>query len=171
MLIFFPHLLSRSIIVVLSFSLLACGEDAFVDNDGPDDPEMAPKISRNGATISHTDNRRGSNCMTCHYEDNNRYVYTIAGTVYQTADSTLIYPNATIKFYSEPDGNGIYYGSVAGDANGNFYTTEPLPFSTAAYPVVEGTNGEIPKSMGNFVMGGACNSCHGANVAHIYVIG
>lgn len=125
--------------------------------------------SQHGETLSHTDERRGRNCMDCHYAGNNSYIYTVAGSVYQLDDFNTIYPDATINFYSGPNGTGILVGSMEVDANGNFYTTESMDFSTGVYPVIEGTQGEPPLYMGNFITHGECNSCHGPNTLPLYM--
>ena len=119
-------------------------------------------ISEHGTTISHpvTDERHGQNCMECHSEGNHEYVYTIAGSVYQLDDLTISYPDATIKFYSEAEGAGVLLATLEVDANGNFYTTENIDISGGAYPVIEGTQGEPPIAMDNFITHGQCNFCH-----------
>jgi hypothetical protein len=106
--------------------------------------------------------------MDCHYDGNNPYVYTVAGTVYQLNDFNSIYPDATINFYSGPNGTGTLVGTMEVDANGNFYTTQAMDFSTGVYPVIEGTAGEPLIYMGNFITHGECNSCHGNSTLPIY---
>ena len=163
-----------SILLVL-FS--GCGGDDSFTGDGYDGgetnngglPAAQQKVSRNGITISHTDDRQGRNCMDCHYQGNNPYVYSVAGTVYQLDDFTTTYADATIKFYSEAGGGGIVFATIEVDANGNFYTTEPMDFSAGAYPVIEGTAGESPIYMGNFITHGECNSCHGSTTLPLYM--
>ena len=146
------------------------GDDAFTGGDtGGGGPSPAGDIvSENGSTRSHTDDRRGRNCMDCHYSGNNPYVYTVAGSVYQLNDLNTIYPDATISFYSGPNGTGTLIGSLEVDANGNFYTTEPMDFSAGVYPAIDGTAGEPPIYMGNFITHGECNSCHGSTTLPIY---
>ncbi|WP_455375374.1 hypothetical protein [Kaarinaea lacus] len=169
--------------ILFSFLLLlltGCGgSDTFTgDNNTGDNndvggtnniPVLQTRISQHNTTISHTDTRRGRNCMECHYEGNNSIVYTIAGTVYQLDDFTAVYPNATVKFYSGVNGGGALLATLEVDANGNFYTTEPMELTTGVYPMIEGTAGETPLHMGNFITHGQCNSCHGNSTLPIYM--
>ncbi|MGD8567852.1 MAG: hypothetical protein PVJ39_07175 [Gammaproteobacteria bacterium] len=147
------------------------GGDAFTGGGDPGSggSPSGDIASQNGATLSHTDDRRGRNCMECHYTGNNPYVYSVAGTVYQLNDFNTVYPDATINFYSGPNGTGTLVGTMEVDANGNFYTTDTMDFSTGVYPAIEGTAGEPPIYMGNFITHGECNSCHGNSTLPIYV--
>ncbi len=159
----------RVLLSVLLVVLAGCGGGGD-DNGGGNAPaETQEKISLNGLTISHTDQRRGQNCMECHFAGNNPIVYTVAGTVYQLNNFTALYPNALIKFYSGPNGAGLLLGEIEVDANGNFYTTESMEFSSGVYPAIEGAAGETPIYMGNFITHGECNSCHGASTLPIYM--
>ena len=170
--------LAGVLFLILVFQISGCSsEDAFTgggyDNEDNLNTVEAPiareKISQNGSTISHTDNRRGRNCMDCHFEGNNPYIYTVAGTVYQLDDLNAVYPDATIKLYSDANGAGTLLATIEVDSNGNFYTTQPMDFSGGVYPVVEGNAGEPPIYMGNFVTTGRCNSCHGTTTLPIYL--
>lgn len=162
------------LLVILCSLLTGCGGgDAFTGNEdnggGMNNvPALETRISQHNTTISHTDDRRGRNCMDCHYEGNHSIVFTAAGTVYQLDDLTAYYANATINFYSEPDGAGVLLYQIEVDANGNFYTTEPMTLNTGVYPLIEGAAGEPPISMGNFITHGECNSCHGSTTSPIY---
>jgi len=136
------------------------GGNGDVVQDPSPPPPSGIMISSHGATNSHTDDRRGQNCMGCHYTGNNPYVYSVAGTVYHLNDFNSVYPDATINFYSGPNATGVLLASVEVDANGNFYTTEPVDLSSGAYPAIVGTQGEPAVYMGNFITHGQCNSCH-----------
>jgi len=159
---------------ILLIVLSGCGGDTAFTGDTNEGngtnntPVLQTRISQHGSTISHTDERRGRNCMDCHYEGNHSIVYSVAGTVYQLNNFNAVYPNATIKFYSDENGGGQLLGQLEVDANGNFYTTEPMDFRTGVYPVIEGTQGETPIAMGNFITHGECNSCHGNSTLPIY---
>jgi len=165
--------------IVLAIILVGCGggDSGYTPgggNDGGSDIDRGggnieqQKISEHGATESHTDSRAAQNCMNCHYEGNNPYVYQVAGTVYQLDNLTLTYPNATIYFYSGPNGTGTEVGSIEVDANGNFYTTESFDFSLGVYPAIVGSQGEPPIYMSNFITHGECNTCHGTRTSPIY---
>lgn len=116
--------------------------------------------SRHGATNSHSDERRGQDCTSCHYQGNNAYVYSLAGSVYQQNDPTAYFPNATIKFYSEADGNGQLLASLEVDANGNFYSTDAIDLSNGVYPMISGGGLQAPLSMPSSTTSGGCNACH-----------
>lgn len=166
------HGIFYSIWVLLLF---ACSEgDTYVsdgnnNNDGDPPPIVQQKVSTHESTESHTDDRRGNNCMDCHYTGNNPYVYQLAGTVYQLDDLTNPYPGATIYFYTGPNGSGTQVGSIEVDTNGNFYSTDTIDFSTGLYPAIVGAQGEGPIYMSNFITHGECNSCHGSNTSPVYI--
>ncbi len=168
------------IVITAALALVGCGggdSGSTLDGGGNNiDPDIDPgggttelqKISAHGDTESHTDERSGQNCMNCHYQGNNPYVYQVAGTVYQLDNLTTPYPNATIYFYTGPNGTGTLAGSMEVDANGNFYTTEPVDFSLGVYPAVVGSQGEPAIYMSNFITLGECNTCHGTKTSPIY---
>jgi hypothetical protein len=118
------------------------------------------KISQHGTTNSHTDERRGQNCMDCHNEGNNEYVYSIAGTVYQQDDPGSYYPNSTVYLYTKPEAKGELVLTIEVDNNGNFYTTEFIDLSVGLYPTVIGNASDDPLHMPVSTTNGACNSCH-----------
>lgn len=155
-------------ILCLVIILSACSDEdpAATTNDGP---VTRVKISANGGTESHTDSRRGRNCMDCHYSGNNPYVYQLAGTVYQNGDNTIPYPNATVNIRTGPGPTDDLVVSIEVDANGNFFTTQTFDLSGGVYASVEGNAGETPMHMGNFITHGQCNRCHGSTTAPITV--
>ena len=167
-----------SIVIIVSLILVGCGggDSGYTPSGGNNNDTIdpgggiteQPKISSYGATESHTDGRVGQNCMNCHYEGNNPYVYQVAGTVYQLDNLTIPYPNATIYFYTGPNGSGTEVASIEVDANGNFYTTESVDFSLGVYPAIVGSQGESPIYMSNFITHGECNTCHGTRTSPIY---
>jgi hypothetical protein len=117
-------------------------------------------VSQHGTTNSHTDERRGQDCLQCHVAGNNEYVYTVAGTVYQLEDPTSVYPNATIEFFTRPEGRGDLVLTLEVDQNGNFYTTQPIDFGEGLFPAVSGNANEDPRYMPNGTTSGGCNGCH-----------
>jgi len=83
--------MSTVISLMITFVILSC----------EDENENATKISTYNDDESH---KAGHNCMSCHTPGGEgEGWFEVAGTVY---DSTLIdtYPNATVKFYSGPNG-------------------------------------------------------------------
>lgn len=123
------------------------------ENDGTE-----TKISSHGSTESHN---AGQNCMTCHKSGGEgEGWFNLAGTVYQNS-LTSIYPNATVRLYTGPDGTGTLKYTMQVDNYGNFYTTENIDFSTDLYPSVTGNS--TPKYMNSKITTGQCSSCHGAS--------
>lgn len=126
--------------------------------------ENETKISSYGSSESH---RAGENCMTCHKSGGSgEGWFTIAGTIY---DDTKIstYPNATVRFYSGPDGTGDLEAIVEVDQLGNFYTTEPIDFGSGIYVLVQGD--QLTNNMNSKVNNGQCNSCHDKTNDRIWV--
>jgi hypothetical protein len=114
------------------------------------------KISRHNDEESHN---MGKNCMDCHKKGGSGAGwFKVAGTVYDTTFSFL-YPNASIKLYTQQYGGGDIVKNIEVDGNGNFYTTESVDFSAGLYPAVTGTT-EKTLYMVNPATTGACNSCH-----------
>lgn len=148
--------------LLLLVSLTGCGEDAFPPTGG------AVVSSQHGARISHTDERRGQNCMNCHKAGSDISVFTVAGTVYQS-NLTTVYPDATINFYSEPAGAGSLIDSFDVDGNGNFYTTKVMDFTVNVFPSIEGAANETPRYMTDAIVQGDCNSCHGNSTLPITI--
>jgi len=143
------------IFILISSSIFTACED----EDGDE-----IKISYYDGTESH---RAGEDCMNCHnYGGSGEYWFQIAGTVY---DSTLtnIYPSATVKLYSEPNGGGELKNTIEVDALGNFYSTEQIDFGNGLYALVQGD--ELNKNMLSAITTGRCNSCHGNSQNVIWV--
>jgi len=121
------------------------------------------KISKYNSSDSHN---AGLNCMTCHTQGGEgEGRFEVAGTVYES-NRTTTFPNATVRFYSGPNGTGDLKYTIQVDALGNFYTTEGISFGSGLYVSVEGdqqTN-HMPSSLTT----GACNSCHGGQTGKIW---
>lgn len=123
------------------------------------------KMSRHYESESHNN---GRNCMDCHKSGGKgEGIWAIAGSCYDS-NYTNPYPNATVKFYTEPNGTGIEIASIEVDANGNFYTTENINFGLGLYPMVIGTTGK-KLSMQSTVKSGACGLCHNYTTCKIAV--
>ena len=120
------------------------------------------KTSTYGSTESHN---TGQNCMNCHQEgEGGEGWFTVAGTVY---DSTKTNPfkNATITLVANRNGTAFQY-TIEGDANGNFYTTDPIDFSEGLFTSVQGAG--IVHEMSSKIFNGQCNSCHGSSTDRIW---
>ncbi|MBI9035556.1 MAG: hypothetical protein JEZ03_13905 [Bacteroidales bacterium] len=121
------------------------------------------KISSSNSDESHNG---GQNCMNCHVSGGDgEGWFQVAGTVYNEALSS-VYPNATLKLYSGPNGTGDLKHSVKVDDLGNFYSTETITFGEGLYVGVQGTS--TTKYMASKVTSGQCNSCHGSSTAKIW---
>lgn len=124
--------------------------------------ESKTKISAHNTSESHNE---GKNCMTCHKSGGEgEGWFNVAGTVYQSS-LTSVYPNATVKLYSGPNGTGTLKYTVEVDSKGNFYTTENIDFGSGLYPSVAGSS---PKYMNSKATTGQCNSCHGVSQDKIW---
>ncbi len=130
------------------------------ENEG----ENETKISSKNSNESH---KMGENCMSCHKKGSSgEGWFNVAGTVY-TELKTTAYPNATIKFYTEPNGAGTLKYTVFGDARGNFYTTENIDFGSGLYTSVQGAT--TTNHMISPVTSGQCNSCHSSSTEKIWI--
>lgn len=128
-----------------------------------EDDKNETKISAYNATESH---QMGQNCMTCHMSGGTgEGWFNIAGTVYDSL-KTNAYPNATVRLYTGANGTGTLKYTLEVDANGNFFTTESIDFSSALYPSVQGST--TTQFMGSSITMGQCNSCHGQSVDKIW---
>jgi len=147
-----------SILFITVFLLYSCQNE----NDGDNDDDEQ-KISTYFDNDSHN---AGQNCMNCHVSGGSgEGNFIAAGTVYDNL-KTSIYPNATVKLYSEPNGTGTLKHTIEVDGLGNFYTTSFIDFSNGLYVSVEG-NSEI-KHMASPITSGQCNSCHGSSTDKIW---
>ena len=141
--------------------LFSCQENDD-ENDGNNSEEMASSYNE---TESHN---AGNNCMNCHKSGGSgEGIFMAAGTVYN-ANGTAVYPNATVKLYTGPNGTGTLVKTIEVDGKGNFYTTGSINFGNGLYPTVTGTSGNISK-MPESITTGACNSCHGVTTGKITV--
>ena len=93
--------------------------------------------------------------------------FIIAGSLYDKSQ-TIPFANGTITLTNEPLGGGSVLNIIEVDGNGNFYTTESINFGNGLYVEVYGPNGE-QKFMNAKVTDGACNSCHGNSIDHIWI--
>lgn len=122
------------------------------------------KISSYNDLESHN---MGQNCMSCHKQGGaGEGWFTAAGTVYDSLKLNT-YPNATVKLYTEPNGNGSLKQTIQVDGKGNFYTTNNIDFGSGLFPVVEGNT--TTKYMNSSISMGQCNSCHGVTREKIWI--
>lgn len=146
--------------MVLLFVFMACEDE---NESGENSGETM--ISRFNETESHN---AGQNCMNCHKQGGSgEGIFTVGGTIYNSA-RTAVYPNATVKLYTGPNGTGTLVKTIEVDGKGNFYTTETIAFGTGLYPTVTGTTGSV-SAMGPSITTGQCYSCHGNSQGKITV--
>ena len=128
-----------------------------------DEYENESKISYYNGTESHN---MGQNCMNCHKQGGQgEGWFTAAGTVYDSALAN-VYPNATVKLYTGPNGSGQLKYTLEVDALGNFYTTNAIEFTGGLYPAVSGATST--RFMSAAITSGPCNSCHGNSTNKIW---
>ena len=82
-----------------------------------------------------------------------------------TLAKTNPFKNATITLVANRNGTAFQY-TLEGDANGNFYTTDPIDFSEGLFTSVQGTG--IVHEMSSKIFNGQCNSCHGSSTDRIW---
>jgi hypothetical protein len=149
-----------SIILIQSCSKETTGS---TENDG--NGESSSVASTSGTSKSHN---MGLNCMNCHKAGGpGEGIFTAAGTVYNSA-ATATFPNATINFYTGPNGTGTLLYTVSGDNLGNFYTSQALNFAVGLYPTVQGKTTTM--YMSTSISTGQCNSCHGVSTGKIVAL-
>lgn len=123
------------------------------------------KMSKHNENESHNN---GRNCMDCHNAGGKGEIeWKVAGSCYDS-NFTTAYANATVKFFTEPNGAGFEMASIEVDGKGNFYTTEGVNFGVGLYPMVIGTSGKA-LSMQSAVTTGQCGSCHNYTTCKIAV--
>jgi hypothetical protein len=127
--------------------------------------EGSESASQSGSNNSHN---AGQNCMNCHTPGGSgaEKLWKVAGTVYNE-DLVTANTNATIKFYTGPDGTGVLKYTLTSDVKGNFYTASNIDFSAGLYPVATGTTNS--NYMSSPITTGECNSCHdGVNRSRVW---
>lgn len=137
--------------VILAFILImsSCKKDQSDHNE--------TMISSYDDNESHNN---GENCMICHVQGGSgEGWFTVAGSIYASVGETP-YANATVKLYSEANGEGTLIKTIKADGKGNFYTTESIDFTDGLYTGVTSVNG-TEVFMNSSLSSGKCNSCHG----------
>ncbi|WP_437904242.1 hypothetical protein WME95_38155 [Sorangium sp. So ce327] len=156
-------------------SLWVCGlAGCGASDEGMDEPSDAeilpgdPRFERDPAldveNISAAAEKRshnmGQNCIGCHQPHGpGKGLFTTAGTVYAPSGTPVT--GGTVELRTAGGGEGELVLSVAIDGNGNFFTTEPLPFpDQALFFFVRSQDGEGTNEMPFPSISGACNLCH-----------
>jgi hypothetical protein len=105
----------------------------------------------------------GQVCQNCHTSGGDGPgVFTVAGTVF---DSNLIqvFPNSTIRLYTQPNGQGDLVATIEVDGLGNFFTTRSIVFGNGLYPSVS-SDGGATEYMNISTTRGDCNGCHNNSI-------
>ena len=133
------------------------GDEADAAGDPGPGPDAAPATDCEPVATILPDGRHnaGQACLTCH--DGNQAdapLWTVAGTIYDSANGTAPLPGATI-ILTDSVGTEIKLVSAS---NGNFFTSQTVVFPVRA------TASRCPDSqaMASPQQVGDCNSCHGA---------
>ncbi len=131
----------------------------------PGDPNFnrdpALDINNRSASGESRSHNMGENCMMCHQQLGPGIgKFTLASTIYDSKGVPAV--NATLELYDKPPAaGGTLVKRLQGDALGNVFTTDPLPFPDAPlFPVVISANGVERNAMPFPTISGACNQCH-----------
>ena len=156
-----PALLRALVLVPLAALTPACEP---VDEPPPTPPapverpaslDVPLKSQRGGNT-----HRPGENCMACHGPNGlGPGLFTVAGTAFTSAGE--LNPNTTLLLTTQRNGGGTVVLTLEADANGNFYTTEPVPMpDTPLFPKVMNATSGASNFLPFPTASGACNMCH-----------
>lgn len=130
------------------------------------DPALdVDNVSAAGEARSHN---MGLNCMNCHQAHGpGKGRFTTAGTLFDATGKPLA--GGTIELRTAPNGQGDLILDIAIDDNGNFFTTETLPFpDSALFPYIRGP-AQGTAFMPFPTLSGACNLCHvGKQRLHVH---
>ena len=153
---------AATLALVTVTALTACTDEATPvpgDPDYPRDPALdVDNRSAHGDQRSHN---RGLNCMTCHQAlGPGRGQFTLGVTVVDPDGVPAVDP--VLELYTGPMASGgVLLVTIEGDALGNVFTTDPLPFpDQPLFPVVRSRDGTTRNAMPFPTISGACNLCH-----------
>jgi hypothetical protein len=153
--------MSRTVSVPLLLALLstACGSGEEPTPPTPVERSPALNVQRKSQR-GGTSHEAGKNCMACHGPHGlGPGLFTVAGTALTSERKPN--PNATLLLSTQPNGTGTVVLTLEADAQGNFYSTEPLPLpDTPLFPRVEGAEPLSFIAMPFPTNSGACNMCH-----------
>lgn len=135
-------------------------------NTACDDKNTKCTESNISANFENESHNNGQNCVSCHKSGGEgKGCFNVCGSVYTSATSSSSLANVTVKFYTQPNGQGTLKYTVKGDAKGNFFTTEDMAVA-GLYPAITGPTGT--KYMGSALTSGSCNSCHGSSTDKLW---
>jgi hypothetical protein len=103
----------------------------------------------------------GQNCLTCHQAlGPGRGRFTVGLSV-RNPDGTWARDPVLELYTAPPARGGTLVARLDGDALGNVFTTDPLPWpDRTLVPVVVSRDGALAAAMPFPTLSGACNLCH-----------
>jgi len=128
-----------------------------------------PNVSKASNTRSHPvgDPRHGVSCMRCHQSNGPGLgIFTAAGSVFHHDGSPATDVRIEILSGTADRANQTFrdvksYAILEVDRNGNFYTTEPLPYDQEKLTArILGPDDTVRANMYSTKQTGACNTCH-----------
>jgi hypothetical protein len=131
--------------------------DAAVEDETPIGPDAAWIDCVPPAEVLPNGNHNpGAVCQTCHTGQGAAPLWTVAGTIFETATGGAAVAGATVTI-TDADGQVL---ELVTASNGNFYTSQavalPLTVEASRCPDTKAMNGQ-PDT-------GSCNSCHGSTM-------
>lgn len=160
----------------LGFALLsacASGGDSPAGTTQPPGSILLTGSSK-GGTTGHPNSlgnpqRRGQDCVACHLITAGPAV-TLAGSVFDMANTNNPKPDVTVQFYTQPAGGGTLVYEIQVNSEGNFYATNDLsswPASGLYAYITEQNNTAKDRFMNRVVTASemGCNKfgCHDAS--------
>ena len=143
---------------------LASVAGCMADDIEPGDPafqrDPSLDVENRSAPGEQRSHNLGLNCMRCHQQYGpGKGQFTVGLTVLGPRG---IEPNPILRLYdAPPDAGGTVVSELRGDALGNVFTTDPMPFpDVELFPVVQSEDGIRLNHMPFPVSSGACNLCH-----------
>jgi len=168
-----PASVSRHVRGVLQMSLLLVMTVMLASGCGGGGNSGSDSDSESTSTLGDNDSHRsGQNCQSCHRPGGDGDgVFTIAGTVFDGNNPTVVKPNVIVRLFALPDQSSALIKEIEVDAKGNFYTTAAIPFGTGLFAVVvDGTMSSPFMTAPVTASDGACNSCHDGNTVPVLFI-
>jgi len=152
--------------LLIMTALLSSGCDGGGGGDSDGGSELTSTLGDND---SH---RAGQDCQRCHRSGGSGDgVFTIAGTVFDGDNPSVVKPNVIVRLFALPDQSSALIEEIEVDAKGNFYTTAPIPYGAGLFAVLVDGPVSSPFMMAPVTASeGACNSCHDGNAVPVLFI-
>lgn len=145
----------------LAFVMVAgCLSDDIEPGDPAFDRDPSLDVDNRSAPGEARSHNMGLNCMRCHQQFGpGKGRFTVGLTVRGPGG---IEPNPILRLYDAPAAaGGTVVAELRGDAFGNVFTTDPMPFpDVELFVAVYSADGALRNQMPFPVSSGACNLCH-----------